>query len=473
VSYGNLNWLYGKAPFTLNNLQQKFLDHFINVNKGHGVLVGEAGSGKSAVMWLLKQYYGDEIVFMADTGVASLNMPDGIGMGTGHSILSLPTQPANDYHYRKVSQKTSELLGKSDKIKVIVIDEAFGYNSDILDVIWKRIERFNKGTRKRKRRNIRLLLVGDPAQKTPIIKDNDRKEFAKRWGHPYMFKSTVWGRFNFTTYCFDTVERQSDKVFKSCLDVIRYQQTSRYKKCLEWLNQRYTGTYPENEVVLCATNKKVDAINKYYLERCEGDSMHYDNCVKGKFNMNDVIVRREGVTLAEGLRVMLVKNLFDLGPNFVNGLTGVVSLIESNGAWIDFDDGSKEFIGYERWENKDYYFEPETNEEGVEVEVLKEKVSGSLEAIPLLPSHAITISKVQGLTISTNFTIDMQEPWYYTSPRMKEFGTSLLYIAMSRSVCISKINLATKIVEGHIKGCVDSINFWHYCVENNVLKEEE
>lgn len=466
----NLDWLYEQAPFTLNQKQQDFLHHFINVNKGHAALIGTAGVGKSALMWLLKQYYGDEIIFMADTGVASLNMPDGIGIGTGHSILSLPTKPANELTYRKVSKKTQQILGASDKVKIIVIDEVFGYNSDTLDVIWRRIERYNKAGGKRKRRDIRLLVVGDPIQKITIAKPEMKRELAQRWGHHLMFCSKVWDRFKFTTYVLDQVERQEDKTFKACLDVIRYNQRHRFTKCLQWLNQRYTGTYPEEDLVLCATNKKVDEINNYFLERAEGIKMTYKPIKKGKFDMRDVLIREEGTTLCEGLRVMLVKNLPDKGVHMVNGLVGVVSLVESEGVWVDFEGGYKEFVGYELWENKDYYWDTEVDSDtGEQKEAMKEKTVGSLKAVPLLLSHAMTISKCQGLTIRTNFTIDLGWKGLYNSPQLGDFGTNLVYLAASRSDHVEKINLATKILPEHLKSSQDSINFWFKCVEDSVI----
>ena len=130
----SLQWLFDKVPFELNTKQKAFLLHFIN-GKGNMTLAGLAGAGKSTVMELLKHYYQDRIVFLATTGVANLALPNNIGSGTAHSALSLPTEPSNELHHKKVNPSTQALLGSSDLIEIIVIDEIFGFNSDNLDMI--------------------------------------------------------------------------------------------------------------------------------------------------------------------------------------------------------------------------------------------------------------------------------------------------------------------------------------------------
>ena len=202
-------------PITLNEYQLNFIKMFISTG-GNWCLLGLAGTGKSTIMFVLKLYYGDEIVFFASSGVASLNMPNGIGDGTGHSSLALPLNPSTEYDHKKISSKCSGIFASSDLVKIIVIDEAYGYNSDNLDMIHRRITRFNKKTAKRGRRDIRLLLTGDPCQQITIADEEVKFELKKRWGHHLMFKSTVWDLFEFQYAVLGKVERQKDKAFKAC-----------------------------------------------------------------------------------------------------------------------------------------------------------------------------------------------------------------------------------------------------------------
>ena len=220
------NILHG-LPFTLNEGQLTFLEKFIQ-SGGNWCLAGQAGSGKSTIMYILKLYYGDEIVFFASTGVASLNMPNNIGCGTAHGGLSLPLEVSTEYDHKNVSSRCSGLFASSDLVKIVVIDEVFGLNSDNLDMIHRRKVRYDKRTNKRGNRDIRFLVVGDPAQQVTIADKPLKKELKRRWGSHLMFSSSVWDRFNFQYAVLSKGERQTDKVFLSCLEVIRYYQELRF-----------------------------------------------------------------------------------------------------------------------------------------------------------------------------------------------------------------------------------------------------
>ena len=463
----SLQWLFDKVDFQLNDKQKAFILHFIN-SKNNLLLQGLAGSGKSTVMQLLKHYYQDKIIFLATTGVANLALPNNIGGGTAHSALSLPTEPSNELHHKKVSSTTQALLGSSDLIEIIVIDEIFGFNSDNLDMIWRRIQRFNKGSRKRKKRNIRLLVVGDSGQQVTITDDDLENELASRWGHHLMFKSDVWKRFNFEYAVFDKVERQSDKVYTACLDVIRYGQKDRYTKCLEWINKRYNPNYDVDQLVLAATNKTVDKINQSAIERNPAEKVTFYGRKTGKFNMKDVLVKQD-ITLCVGALVMTVNN--DREGRWVNGSRGIVTdIIPDEGVWVQFNNGETHFVEYFLYENTETYVERDVQQEdGTKKDELKKKVIGRLDTLPLLIAYAISISKSQGLSIRDNFVIDMEKSWLYTWKKMRNFGTQFLYVALSRGVDINLVTLATKLEPEHIKVCQDSIDFWYKCVKESVI----
>lgn len=464
----DLNWLYDKAGFELNSKQKNFLSSFIN-GTGHFSLCGLAGSGKSTVMELLKEYYADEVVFFASSGVANLALPSGIGDGTGHSGLSLPTALSTEMDIKKVSKKFSELFVKSDLVKVVVIDECYGYNSDTLDMIWRRFERVNKKSKKRSRRNIRLLLVGDPAQQITITDSELKKGLKERWGSHLMFDSTVWSRFKFTYCVFDKVERQSDHIFKACLDVIRYAQEERYPKCLAWLNKKVDRNYTSDKLVLAATNKTASRINNEVLNRNPNPNVTFTGRISGKFDMRNVLVDKQ-ITVCLGLRIMTTVN-DNIEGKFVNGSQGVVTeIIEGYGIQVLFDNGESHFLEYHLWENKETYVEVDVVQaDGSLKDVLKERTLGKLQALNCIPSACITISKSQGLTITTPFVIDPEATWLYTSKKLEDFGTNFLYVSTSRGASIDLITLARPIEPDHIKPCYSSINYWHRCVELSVI----
>lgn len=473
----DLQWLYDKSEFKLNRDQKAFIDYFINKSDGNINLVGLAGTGKSTIMRLLKIYYGDEIMFIASTGVANVNMPDGIGMGTGHSVLSLPMGISNGLTRGRVSRKTRDILFNSDIIKIIVIDEAFGYSSDTLDIIWERIQRANKRSKNRKERNIRLMLVGDPIQQITITRKDDKEEMKNRWGSHFMFDSTVWDRFDFDTCVLSKVERQQDKVIKAALDVIRSNETTRLPRCIEWLNRGYTpyDQYDKNKLVLASTNKVVDNINKRILDLNKNKKYKFRSIVYGNFDMRDVLVREE-ITLAVGLKVMAVNN--DQQGRWVNGSCGYIKEInkeagnKSTKIVVEFDNGRTETVERNMWENKNVYAETEMDEHGEMITSLKERVDGTLIAFPLIQANAITITKSQGMTIDTDFVIELGNTWLYTSEKLEDFGTNFAYIAISRATRMDLITFSTPVSISHIKPSLESVRFWKNCLKWNKIGEE-
>lgn len=463
----SLQWLFDKVPFELNEKQKAFVLYFINGEKNL-ILQGLAGSGKSTVMALLKHYYGDRILFLATTGVANLALPDNIGSGTAHSVLSLPKDPSNSLNHKKVSSTTQAILGSSDLVEIIVIDEIFGFNSDNLDMIWRRLERFNKGSRKRKKRNIRLLGVGDSCQQVTITDEPLEKELHSRWGHHLMFKSSVWKRFDFEYAVFDKVERQDDKIYTACLDVIRYNQKERFPKCLQWVNQRYNPNYDTDQLVLAATNKTVDRINQEAIARSPNEKVFFEGKKSKKFDMKDVLVKKD-ITLCEGTLIMTANN--DKDGRWVNGSRGVVTgLVPNEGVWVKFNNGEEHFVEYLLYEKEETYVETDVvQEDGSKKDELKKRVIGTLYTLPILVAYAISISKSQGLSIRDNFVIDMEKPYLYTWEKLRNFGCQFLYVALSRGVDINLVTLATELEPSHIKVCNDSINFWYECVEKSVI----
>ncbi len=454
-------------PITLNEYQLGFIKAFI-MSSGNWCLLGLAGSGKSTIMYVLKLYYGDEIVFFASTGVASLNMPNGIGCGTGHSSLSIPTKLSTEYDHKKVSSKCSKLFATSDMVKIIVIDECYGHNSDNLDMIHRRITRFNKRTNKRAKRNIRLLLVGDPAQQTTIADDKLKKELAERWEHHLMFMSNVWDRFEFQYAVLDKVERQKDKVFTSCLNVIRYYEDERFPKCLAWVNSKFSGRPPTNQLVLASTNKTVARINDQVLNSNPNPKYTFTGTITDTFDMKSMLVKKD-ITLCVGLRVMTINN--DREERWVNGSTGVVvAITQGMGVDILFDNGVQEFVEFNLWEEKNKYVEKDVDQgDGTFKDMMREELLGSLYTLPLLPASAMSISKSQGVTLTSPFVIDLEDTGLYSAPWMGDFGTNFAYVACSRAVSVDLITFATKVHKDHIKPCFANLEFWKFAKEHSVI----
>ena len=465
----DLRDIVAELDFDLTKEQEGFLTHFIE-GEGHYVLNGIAGSGKSTVMQVLKSYYKDEIVFFASTGVANLSLPNNIGSGTGHSGLSMPLKPCTKATLKKVNYGTSRLFASSDLVKIIVIDEAYGYNSDNLHVIWERIQRFNKKRGKRQKRNIRLLLVGDPCQQVTIADRPLKRELEARWGSHLMFDSEVWDRFNFTYACFNRAMRTEDKVFAKCLELIRYNKKDRFDKLLSWINQRVDYKYSKDQLILAATNKTVDKMNQIALDANPNPKIQYCGELIGDFELKDVIVKKDKV-LAKDMRIMMTNN--DQEGRWVNGSTGVIVSVSIGSLVVSLDQDNHEMVYTVEpltLENKISYVEEDVKQvDGTVKDMLREEVVGSLTTLPIIPAASYSISKAQGVTLNSPFVLDFERSNLYFSKALEDFGTNFVYVGLSRATSIDLITLARPLHKEHIKPCLISIEYWMYCLERSIV----
>lgn len=450
---------YGEVPFELTKGQKNFLEDF-TTSEDHSALLGMQGSGKTTIMGLLHKFYGSEIVFCATSGVANKQLPDDLGSGTAHRVLGLPIGLSRDNTISKVPTPCQKLFGSSDLIKIIVIDEAYTMHSDRLWIILQRILRFNKATSRRKKRSIRLLLVGDPLQRLPICSDQEKEFMYNTFGHWRMFNSTVWKEGNFSSYVLDEVKRTSDKVFKACQDVIRYGIEEKYEKVLLWLNKRVNKNYDKSTLLLAPTRKTVKKANELALTSNPNPTYTLPATTWGRFNMREAGIE-PFVDFCLGQDIITLVNHPE--GDFVNGDFGKIVDICPEGTGIFMEkksDGSVVFVEvYECYEEEAYVEIGVLQDDGSSIDELKKKKVGGCKYLPIMGSAGMTIARSQGRTFHVPININMEGTGLYT--RRGDFGTADLLVALSRATCIENINLCAPILESHIKVCRESIQYWN------------
>ena len=448
---------YGELPFEPTKGQKNFLESF-TTSEEHYSLAGIQGSGKTTIMELLAKFYGDEIVFCATSGVASQQLPNELGSGTAHRILGLPIEISDNIS--KVPKSCQELLGPSDLIKIIVVDEAYTLTSYLLWVALQRVKRFNKVTTKRGIRSIRLLLVGDPLQRLPICSDQDKLTMNQKYGHWLMFKSKVWAEANIATYILDEVKRTEDKVFKACQDVIRYGITSRYERTLEWLNKKVNKNYDKQQLLLAPTRNTVKRSNGSALENNPNPTYRLDAVKWGKFNLKDAGIE-PFCDFCLGQEVITLINHKE--GDFVNGDFGTIVDICTEGSGIYMkkrSNGDVVFVEVHEFFEEETYVEVDVpQEEGGFADELHKKKIGGCKALPIMGSSAMTVARAQGRTFKVPIVINMERTSLYT--RAGDFGTADLLVALSRATSIDNITLASPIKKEHIKVCRESIDYWN------------
>ncbi len=471
VDEEKLSGILEEMPFPLTEGQLTFIKGFIS-GTGNAFLLGDQGVGKSACMLVLKKYYEEEILFCGTSGISSAELPEGIGSGTSHKILSLKTELSDDKNMKRVNPQTQAIFGKTDLIKIVVIDEAFCWDSELLYQCQLRKKRYDKATRNRARRNIRFLLVGDNLQRLPIADEERREELTNRHGHWLMFRSNLWKTMQFTGYMLTENKRQDnssrdDKIFGEALKVLRYRDVERLPKLIAWLNKRVDKNYSREGMYLAPTNRLVDDHNVEYLKQFSNNTnMVYNVTISGKFDMRDSPID-DTVVLAEGCDIYTVVNHPD--GDYQNGTTLTVDMVSSDGVWATpFGGGESIFIAVVEFENTETYIETTTDKvTGEQTHVQKRRVAGTAHQLPCRVAAGMTYAKCQGKTFLKDGVLDVGTDWLWDT--LPDFMVAGIFVGLSRFKSINQITLARPLKEKHIRVCQDSVNFWFETLEKQTL----
>lgn len=450
---------YGELPFPLRESQDEFLKDF-TTGSGHYCLVAEAGSGKTTIMSVLKAFYGDKMVTFASTGIANQNLYNGAGGdGTAHRGFSLPVDLHTPEDLRKVSPVCQKLFGSSALVEVVVIEEFAMLNPDNLFMILHRLERFNKRTSKRKKRNIRLLFLGDILQ-LPSVVTKIKQQLIHDYGSHLIFKSTPWKQANIKVRKLREINRQQDKLFIEALTVLRYGDESRYDKLLSWLNKRYDTDYDRSKLLLAATNAVVATANDNALRATGNPIGKYKATLSGKFNKRDCPVDDE-LYLSVGMDIITLVN--EKSGLYCNGSFGKVTSLQSDGVWVRFNgDDIDTFIEPHTFKETETYVEVDVKQEDGSVkDEQRRKEVGYYVQVPIKSAASLTFHRSQGSTITKEGVIDVCDKNLYTSKRLGDFGTHGLYVALSRFSSLDLVTFATKLEREHIKVCRETVEWWN------------
>ena len=461
-----LEGILAELPFTLTEEQLGFVTGFIN-GTGNWTLLGDAGSGKSCVMYILKLYYEDIILFGASTGTASEELPHNIGSGTGHSLFNLARDQAIEGDWKK---RPANILTKSDMIRIIVLDEGYCYNSQDLSIIMHQIKKINKKGKNRKARNVRLLLVGDPLQRLPIVSDKGfMKHLHETYGHYLMFKSKVWEEANFTPYVFQTVKRQSgnepkDIWFKKALYVLRYGIEKHYDKVINGFNRKLVGMdHKKDAIYIAPTNNMVNTYNDSYLARNPNVKITFNVVFTGKYKKQNFPMDRE-VTIGEGCKFLTLVNSPEEG--YMNGTLLTCTQATTEGIWAVKEDGSSVFVGVHEFKEEEVYAE-ECELYGKVVKVQKRKHIASAYMLPIKLAAGYSFARCQGKSFDYETVLDFgaaSQSWMYTKSGMEDFMVAGAFVGFSRATNIDHVKLRNPLMKCHLKTDRDSIDFWWKCV---------
>lgn len=456
-----------KEHFSNIEFSDKYMEilKYIRENNDAKVSVqGQAGSGKSVLLKIINYMFSDDVenkrmnvAIASSTGVASalLNNGDNIGASTIHSLYKLkPTDIFGTFTNSYYSQK--DLIANID---CFIIDEISMVSADLFDYIMQIVRVCRRG------KPTRVILFGDCLQLQCVVKMDDpqiKDYYMTNYnGNVEFFSSFAFKDMKFATFLLTKIYRQNDtdEKFKDVLNRIRVCEQT--QEDLDWLNQRVMSEEDyimQNESFLriVSTNKDVQKYNQIALDAIDGKFICLIAKITGTFRETAEFKNgfyAEKIWVKIGCPVMITHNAKtneEGTRDYYNGSMG--TLVSCNDDFAIVDLGDRE-VRVERAVINNYEYEL-VEENGHTV--VKSKVVGSYDNIPIKVCSASTIHKCQGLTLSHGY-ID----YGYWVP------DNGLYVALSRFRSIKDFGLAKAIQAKDIHATQESLLY----VKNNEYTE--
>lgn len=390
-------------------------------------ITGRAGTGKSTLLQYFKKNTKKNIVILAPTGVAAVN----IGGATIHSFFQFKPDVTLEKAWVKGAKAKKPELYKN--LDAIVIDEISMVRADLLDCIDAFMRRVC-GTMA-PFGGKRVIMFGDLYQLPPVVTREDIDIFRSRYDSAFFFSADVISRTPLTFIELDHIYRQTDSEFIQILNAIRENRMS--SSDLAVLNTRVFEDYappPEEYVIhLTGTNRDAELYNTYQLNSLEGEAERYEAKSTGAFDRRTEPAPRE-LVLKIGAQVMMTSN--DREKRFINGTVGrVEDLSYENGepiVSVRLHDGKLVDVGRNSWEMFKFNYNDKSRR-------ITTEVAGTYTQLPLILAWGITIHKSQGKTFD-RLAIDLPQ----------SFAHGQTYVALSRATSLEGIVLKRPLTTRHI-----------------------
>lgn len=411
ASLSGRQWPEGVTPTAQ---YQAALDYLAE-NDGHLFVTGRAGTGKSTLLRCLREMVAGELVVVAPTGLAAVN----VGGQTIHSFFGLPPRLIRSDDIRR--SRNGALMRKLD---LLVIDEVSMVRSDLMWAIDQSL-RINRGRPREPFGGVRLVMFGDLHQLPPVVQEAEvASHLDNEHGGPFFFTVAALREGAGTARIeLDEVFRQKDEGLLGVLNKVREGDAD--ETDLQILNERVRPirTLREGDpyVILTPTNAAAQRINMSYLEALAGTVTAYEAGVTGEFNAG-AHPTDQRLLLKPGAKVIMLRN--DSERRWVNGSVARISRLTDKQVWIEID-GKEHEIEPVAWEQRRYAYD-QTQQKIVET------IAGTFKQFPVRLAWALTIHRSQGLTL---------DPVYIDLGR-GTFAHGQAYVALSRCRSLEGLALA-------------------------------
>ncbi len=401
-------------------------------NSGKSVFVtGKAGTGKSTLLKYFRENTGKEVVVLAPTGVAALNVEG----QTIHSFFkfNIDITPAK---VKKVSELQRELY---ENVDAIVIDEVSMVRADLMDCVDKFL-RLNGKKRSEPFGGVQMIFIGDLYQLPPVVASREKEVFQTHYASQYFFDSAAWKAIEVEFVELEKIYRQKDDKFIQLLNAVRNNSITDVQ--INQLNKRLNPNFspPAGDfcINLTTTNQMANEENQRQLAKTPGKLSTFIGKVKGKFEQKDLPTEIK-LDMKKGCQVMMLNN--DAGGRWVNGTVGKIRDIQRSGDDEDdidiisvlTSDGRKVNVTPHTWKMYQTFYNKEK-------QALDSETKGSFTQYPLRLAWAVTIHKSQGKTFD-NVVIDTGNG---------TFSHGQVYVALSRCTSFEGMVLKKPISKKHI-----------------------
>lgn len=416
-------------------MEQKWVYDRLEQGRGHFFITGKAGTGKSVLLRYFQEHTHKNIVVIAPTGVAALQVRG----QTIHSLFHLPSGLIQEKDLR-IDSRVARLL---QHIDAVVIDEVSMVRVDTMEAVSKKLQ-LARHTRV-PFGGVQMILFGDPYQLPPVCEGDLEQYFTRIYGGPYFFNAPAWKYSDLQVINLQTVHRQKDDiVFRDMLNAIRQGKVD--DALLERLNMRSKVPMKRRRLITLASHTATArSINLRALRELPGKSKKFTAIYHGDFE-RDTLPVEETLQLKVGAQVMLLKN--DPLRRWANGTIGLVVKIETDRIWVNI--GSARYpIVRETWERLRYVYDAERDR-------ITTKVQSSCSQFPLKLAWAITIHKSQGQTYDA-VSIDLSQG---------VFAYGQTYVALSRCKSLAGLYLTVPVKRTNIMVDPRIISFMRRYTDN-------
>lgn len=412
-------------------------------------LSGEAGTGKSTLLQHFRYSTKKNLVVLAPTGVAALNVEG----QTIHSFCGF----GPDITLQKVKKLSPWSPKKKllQNLDMVVIDEISMVRADLLDCVDKFL-RINGKDSTAPFGGYQMVFIGDLFQLPPVEKDFVVGDgLVQVYQSPYFFESLAFKSAAFKFLALDRIYRQQDQVFREVLGAVRTNALT--TEHLTILNQRTLPketdiAFEKFAIYLTPTNAKARKINDFFLDRLRTPQQIFTGRVRGSFEDRELPTALE-LQVKVGAQVMMLNN--DTRKRWVNGTMGKIVDIRNEESSEDEDEDWEEEDGSSGWSGAKVAVELESGERvwvsphtwemfkfalDSRTRTVESQSTGSFTQYPFKLAWAVTIHKAQGKTFDK----------VYVDLASGTFAHGQAYVALSRCRTLQGLHLKRPVAKEDI-----------------------